>query len=250
MKMVPRFSVFAPLIVGLLGVLDATHPAAAQLPCQSVGGLPPSFTADNSYYCATYSNGLIMQDGFMSGNNDFGAGSQTHSQKMTVNPTAFPQGTSWTWEWPTPPQGPGISCCGVDSFYALYWGPAGYAVSAGPVAPTPTQLKAIKTLTTTFIYLTATARFASGPNMASGTATSTSSSTFSCFGQDPSIKYDPLFEIEVSLRDFFHRNLVIVHITKSRRMDVPGPDICGHRAETKSGIAGGLRSAAAPYWHD
>lgn len=198
-----RFFGIALLVVLLVGVLDDKYLAAAQF-CGSVGGLPPFFTSDNSYYCATRANGLEMQDGFMSGNNDFGAGGQVHSQKMTVNTTAFPQGTSWTWTWPTPPQGPGISCCGVDSFYALYWGTGGYAASAGPGSPPPIQLKNVNTLTTSFDLSYSDSALCVSSRY--GDWNGNFNIIFDIFlfrNPNTATNYQPLFEIEISLRNSF-----------------------------------------------
>ena len=148
---------FAALV--LLALLGAATAAAednggGSARCQSSLGSPPGFGADNAYYCMTWNKGRrVMQGPFAAGNNTWGANGQIHSQIMTVNPATFPNGTSWTWTWPTPSQGKGISCCAVDSFYALYWGMSGMAASAGPGAPRATQLKAIKNSHHDFQYL-------------------------------------------------------------------------------------------------
>jgi hypothetical protein len=191
-------------IVGLATLVEAERSAGAQS-CGSVGGSSPSFTSDNAYYCATWHDGLHMQDGFMAGNNDWGAGKQPHSQNMTVDPSNFPQNTSWTWTWPTPPQGLGIACCGVDSFYALYWGTAGYAASAGPGAPPPIQLKDIRTLTTSFDLSFSDSALCVSSRY--GRWNGNFNIMFDIFlyqkGDPTESRYEPRFEIEISLRDSF-----------------------------------------------
>lgn len=145
-----------------------------------------------------------MQGPFAAGNNTWGANGQIHSQIMTVNPATFPNGTSWTWTWPTPSQGKGISCCAVDSFYALYWGMSGMAASAGPGAPRATQLKAIKTLTTTFNISYKDSPLCVSPQYGIWNGNFDVIFDIFLFGYpDISVKYEPLFEIEISLRDSF-----------------------------------------------
>lgn len=113
-------------------------------PCQSVSGSPPTFTADNAYYCMTWNDGFVMQGPFGAGNNTFGANGQTHSQTMTISASTFPNGTSWSWSWPRP-----RSCCSVDAFYQVIFGPSGFAKIGGEGAPWPSQIKNIRTLTAT-----------------------------------------------------------------------------------------------------
>jgi hypothetical protein len=168
--------------------------------CQSLLGSPPMFTMDNAYYCMSWNKGLLMQGAYGAGNNTFGARGQTHAQTMTVNTSTFPDGTSWSWKWPAPQ-----SCCLVDSFYALYWGTSGYAVSApSPPAPEPVQLGYINRFTQilNLAYADNGGAICIPPNYGTWTSNIDIIDDIFLFGNpNPHAKYSPLFEIAIAFHD-------------------------------------------------
>lgn len=192
-RMITTLIVSAPILLMSPILIRAEENTPNPRLCQSLLGSPPTFTADNAYYCMTWNQGLVMHGPFGAGNNSFGAHGQTHSQTMTVNTSTFPNGTSWSWTWPAP-----ATCCSVDSFYATFWGTAGFARSADPGAPAPIQLKNIRTLTATLDASVTDSAICIPSRFGKWTGNIDAIFDIFLFGNpDPSANYDPLFEIEI-----------------------------------------------------